>query len=437
MKLVAVTLVLLLSLPAGLFAQEPGGQARLSEGQIEQVLAPIALYPDDVLAQILIASTYPLEIVQADRWAKQNSGLKGDKLTAALEKQPWDPSVKSLVNFPQVLTMMSEKIDWTQKLGDAFLAQQEDVMKSVQKLRAKAEAAGNLKSTKEQKVIVEKETIIIQPANPQVVYVPTYNPTVVYGVWAYPAYPPAYYYPPSYAAGAAVWSFAAGVAVGAAWGYAWGNCSWGHGGNYAVAYNVNRNVNINNNINRGAYASHYQGGRGNWQHNPAHRGGVAYPNQRIASQYNRGASPGAVKSRESYRGRADAVQKDLGRGGTGQRAGASQMDRVAGSGQRAGAGQMDRSAGAGGRADGGLGASQRGSGSPNAFDGMNRGASARDSSSRGMESRQSMSRGGSSGGFGGGSGMSSGSRGGGFGGGSRGGGFGGGSRGGGGGGRRR
>jgi hypothetical protein len=440
MKLVAVTLVLLLSLPAGPFAQEPQGKASLSQAELEQILAPIALYPDDVLAQILIASTYPLEIVQADRWVKQNSGLKRDTLTAALEKQPWDPSVKSLVNFPQVLTMMSEKIDWTQKLGDAFLAQQQDVMKAVQQLRAKAEVAGNLKSTKEQKVIVEKETIIIQPANPQVVYVPTYNPTVVYGVWAYPAYPPAYYYPPSYVAGAAVWSFAAGVAVGAAWGYAWGNCSWGHGGNYAVAYNVNRNVNINNNINRGAYASHYQGGKGNWQHNPAHRGGVAYGDRATANKYNKGASPGAVKSRENYRGRADAVQRDLGGGGTGQRTGASQMDRNAGSGQRTGASQMDRSAGSGQRtgasqmdrsagtgqrggtgskADMGLSASQRGSGNSNAFAGMDRGASARNSSSRGMQSRQSMSSGG------------------GFGGGSRGGGFGGGSRGGGGGGRRR
>jgi hypothetical protein len=428
MKLVAVTLVLLLSFPAGLFAQESQGKASISKGEIEQILAPIALYPDEVLAQILIASTYPLEIVQADRWAKQNSGLKGDKLTSALEKQPWDPSVKSLINFPQVLTMMSEKLDWTQKLGDAFLGQQQDVMKAVQQLRAKANVSGNLKTTKEQKVIVEKETIIIQPANPQVVYVPTYNPTVVYGVWAYPAYPPVYYYPPGYSAATAYWSFAAGVAVGAAWGYAWGSCSWGHGGNYAVAYNVNRNVNINNNINRGAYASHYQGGSGNWQHNPAHRGGVAYGDRATANKYNKGASPGAVKSRENYRGRTDAVQKDLGRGGTGQRTGASQMDRATGSGQRGGASQMDRSSGAGqrggagGRADGGLSASQRGSGSSNAFDGMNRGASARDSGSRGMESRQSMSRGGSSGGFGGGSSMGRGSRGGGFGGGSGGGG---------------
>jgi hypothetical protein len=399
MKLVAVTLVILLTLPVTLLAQEPEGKVSFSQAELEQILAPIALYPDDVLAQILIASTYPLEIVQADRWAKQNSSLKGDKLTAALEKQPWDPSVKSLINFPQVLSMMSEKLDLTQKLGDAFLAQQKDVMKAIQTLRAKAEVAGNLKSTKEQKVIVEKETIIIQPANPQVVYVPTYNPTVVYGVWAYPAYPPAYYYPPP---STAFWSFAAGVAVGAAWGYAWGNCNWGHGGYYGVNYNINKNININNNINRGAYASHYQGGKGNWQHNPSHRGGVAYRDRATATQYNRGGSQGAVKSRESYRGRADAVQRDLGSGGAGQRPSAGQLDRGAGSGQRGGASQMDRSLGADRRSGSGAVDKGRGSGGSNAFSGMDRGSSAKDFSSRGSQSRQSMSRGGGFGGGGGG-----------------------------------
>jgi hypothetical protein len=404
MKLVAIPLIVLLSLPAGTFAQEPQGRPSFSEAEIEQILAPIALYPDDVLSQILIASTYPLEVVQADRWAKQNSGLKGNALTAALEKQPWDPSVKSLVNFPQVLAMMSEKLDWTERLGNAFLAQQPDVMKAVQQLRAKAQASGNLKSTKEQKVIVEKETIIIQPSNPQVVYVPAYNPTVVYGAWPYPAYPPAYYYPPGYVAGAAAFSFVAGVAVGAAWGYAWGHCDW-HGGGGDINYNVNRNTNINRNIDR----SRYQGGRGEggrWQHNPAHRGGVAYRDRATANRYNRGASPGAVKSRENYRGRSEAVQRDLGRGGAGQRGGASQMDRSRG------AGVSDR----------GVGTSQRGSGRSNAFSGMDRGASAKDFSSRGSQSRQGMSGGGSFGGSSGRGGISGGSRGGGFGGGSRGGG---------------
>ena len=124
--------------------------------EIEQLVAPIALYPDSLVSQILMASTYPLEVVQADRWAKANKTLKGEALTTALEAQNWDPSVKSLVNFPQVLAMMSEKLDLTQKLGDAFLAQQKDVLDAVQRLRAKAQAQGNLKTTKEQTVIVEQ-----------------------------------------------------------------------------------------------------------------------------------------------------------------------------------------------------------------------------------------------------------------------------------------
>ena len=154
--------------------------------ELEQILAPVALYPDSLLTQILMASTYPLEIVNADRWTKQNKDKKGDALAKALEAQPWDPSVKSLVNFPQVLAMMSEKLDWTQKVGDAFLAQEKDVMGTIQKLRHKAQESGNLKTTKEQVVKVEQEVIIIEPASPQVVYVPTYNPTVVYGAWAVP-----------------------------------------------------------------------------------------------------------------------------------------------------------------------------------------------------------------------------------------------------------
>ena len=181
-------------------AQEAGQAPVFKQEELDQILAPIALYPDSLVAQILMASTYPLEVVQADRFAKQNASLKGEALTKALEAQSWDPSVKSLVNFPQVLTMMSEKLEWTQKLGDAFLAQQKPVMDTIQSLRAKAQAAGNLKTTKEQTVIVEEKIIKIEPASPQVIYVPAYNPTVVYGAWPYPAYPPYSYYPPGYVA---------------------------------------------------------------------------------------------------------------------------------------------------------------------------------------------------------------------------------------------
>ena len=204
------------------------------------MVAPIALYPDSLVSQILMASTYPLEVVEAARWVKANKTLKGDALTAALEQQTWDPSIKSLVNFPQVLAMMNQKLDLTQRLGDAFLAQHKDVLDAIQQLRAKAQAQGNLKTTKEQTVLVEQPaaqttvveqpaaqtTVIkIEPANPQVVYVPTYNPTVVYGAWLYPAYPPYAYYPPGYVATTAAFSFAAGVALSAAWGYAWGDAT--------------------------------------------------------------------------------------------------------------------------------------------------------------------------------------------------------------------
>jgi hypothetical protein len=179
----------LLTSPPLLIAQQESTPP-LKQEELEQILAPIALHPDPLISQILMASTYPLEVVQADRWAKQNASLQGDAQTAALEKQEWDPSVKSLVAFPQVLTMMSEKLDWTQRVGDAFLADQKKVLDTIQSLRAKAQSSGNLQTTKEQKVIVEEKIIRIEPANPEVMYVPAYNPTVVFGGWAYPAQTP-------------------------------------------------------------------------------------------------------------------------------------------------------------------------------------------------------------------------------------------------------
>ncbi|MGH7410214.1 MAG: DUF3300 domain-containing protein [Candidatus Methylomirabilis sp.] len=367
-----------------------------SREELEQVLAPIALYPDSLLVQILMASTYPLEVVQADRWTKENKDLKGDALTASLEKQQWDPSVKSLVNFPQVLEMMSQKLDWTQKLGDAFLAQQKDVMDTVQKLRNKAEAQGNLKTTKEQKVIVEKETqtIVIESASPQVIYVPTYNPTVVYGAWPYPAYPPYYYYPPGYVAGAAVFGFAAGVAVGAAWGYAWGGSNWRGG---EVNVNVNRNTNINRNINRGNYAKQLPAGGGNWQHNREHRKGVSYRDQGTSQKFNRASTNDAIKSRENFRGRAEAGRQDLSRGGADQFKGRQDAGKRGGFESRGGTGQ-------------GAGRDFSGQKS-NAFSGMDRGGSAtRDFSNRGSSSRQSMSTGSRGGGGRGGGGRGGGRR---------------------------
>ena len=187
---------------------------KLSQEQLEQLVAPIALHPDSLMSQILMASTYPLEIVQAARWVEQNPKVTGDALEDAMEKQEWDPSVKSLTAFPQVLQMMNDELEWTQQLGDAFLAQDQDVLDAVQRLRQKADKAGNLKTTEQQTVETQevardsgkKETVyVIQPADPKVVYVPAYNPTVIYGPWAYPAYPPYYWYPPGYAASRLFW----------------------------------------------------------------------------------------------------------------------------------------------------------------------------------------------------------------------------------------
>ena len=177
--------------PASPGAAAPAATKSFSQEELDQLLAPIALYPDALLAQVLMASTYPLEIVQAERWVKANPRLKDKALEDALQKQPWDPTVKSLAVFPQVLTMMSEKLDWTQKLGDAFLAQQKEVMATAQALRAqgrRARHAQGLEGAEGRHRKSENNTTIIkiEPTNPEVVYVPTYNPTVVYGAWPYP-----------------------------------------------------------------------------------------------------------------------------------------------------------------------------------------------------------------------------------------------------------
>src|SRR5512142_3088855 len=179
-------LILIMAVPPGTIAQNTEGSAQSSgtnatftQEELDQMLAPIALYPDSLLAQILVAATFPNDVVEADQWVRQNEDLKGDNLNAALDKMDWDLSVKALVPFPKVLAMMSDKLDWTKRLGDAFLAQENDVMDTVQSLRAKAYAQGNLKSTNQQKVVVKGESVIIEPANPRVVYVPAYNPAVV------------------------------------------------------------------------------------------------------------------------------------------------------------------------------------------------------------------------------------------------------------------
>lgn len=275
--------------------------------ELEQLAAPVALYPDALLAQVLMASTYPLEIVHAARWLSEHPEIKGDALTKEMDKQTWDPSVRSLVAFPDVLAMMNEKLDWTQKLGDAFLAQRKELMDAVQRLRARAKDAGHLSSGKEQTVKTEAappdaatpQVIVIESSNPEVVYVPTYNPTVVYGAWPYPAYPPYYYYPPGYAAGAAFFSFSVGVFAGAA---LWGGCNWGHGD---VDIDVNRYNNFNrNNIN----VDRRQVSNSRWEHDSRHRQGVGYRDSATQQKYNRGSSLDGVQAREDFRGRTDSQQ---------------------------------------------------------------------------------------------------------------------------------
>jgi Protein of unknown function (DUF3300) len=307
------------SAPMAARAQPAAEDKTFSQQELDQLLAPIALYPDSLLAQVLMASTYPLEIVSAERWVRANPGLKDKALEDALQKQSWDPSVKSLTVFPQVLNMMSEKLEWTQKVGDAFLAQQKDVMATAQALRAKAVAEGTLKDSNEQKVVTQKTEsttiIMIEPANPEVVYVPTYNPALVYGAWPYPAYPPYYYYPPGYVAGGALLGFTAGIIVGGA---LWGNLTWGGG-------SVDIDVNRYNNFNRTNISNK------NWQHNAEHRGAVPYRDKGVAKQYNRGQSPGA-QARDSYRGRSD-IGGQFAKSGDAAGRGAGSFDRRGSAGQ--------------------------------------------------------------------------------------------------------
>ena len=226
------------------FAMQEAAQANLSAAQIDELVSPIALYPDALVAQILAASTYPDQVVAANTWLQANTKLNDAQRAEQVNTQTWDPSVKALTQFPSVLANMAQNLSWTSALGDAFYNQQKDVMASVQHLRAQAKAAGNLKSTSQQTVKTEtqegQQVIVIQPANPQVVYVPTYNPTVVYGTP---------YYPPGYSTGAlvatSVISFGVGMAVGAAMSNSWGWNSWGcgwHGG----TVNYNRNVYVSN-----------------------------------------------------------------------------------------------------------------------------------------------------------------------------------------------
>jgi len=297
-------------------------QTKLDNGQLDQLMAPVALYPDSLLSQILMGSTYPDDIAAAANWSAAHTSESGDAAVKAVEGESWDPSVKSLVAFPSVMDMMGRQPDWVKSVGDAFLAQPDGVMDSVQRLRTQAQKAGNLKSTPQQTVKstttdTNKTVVVIEPADPQVVYVPSYNPTVVYGAWAYPSYPPYYYPPPpgSVFATALVSGIGFGLGV-AAVNSMWGGVNWGHND---VDIDVNRynNINVNNRIDNA------KNNNVSWQHNPANRGSTPYADagnrqrfdsQRQAGLQNRQAGQGqggraagaapAANSRDAARDRA-------------------------------------------------------------------------------------------------------------------------------------
>ncbi len=410
--------------------------------QLDSLVAPIALYPDPLLAQVLAASTYPLEIIQLQQWLNKNTGLKDKALADAVAKQPWDPSVQALAALPEVVKRLGDDIGWTTDLGNAFLAQQTDVMDAVQRMRKKAQDKGTLKTTEQQKVetqaVESKQVIVIQQANPQVVYVPTYDPVIVYGppIYPYPPiyYPPAWYYP----TGLAI-SFGVGMAMGAFWAGGWGwGCGWG-GNN--VYINHNNNFNRNTNINRGNRPSQLPSGgrgniggaggvggvggaggvggpggvggagganrpsqlpsggdRGNWQHNPQHRGGAPYKDRATADRF------GGTARGDSLAQRQQGARQQINRqGGTVPSNRASGGNRAGGAGatNRAGAGTGNRSRGGGPDSIGGRDLSRSGGGNRDAFGGGNRGyngSSARSSSSRGSSSMGSRGSGGSRGG---------------------------------------
>jgi hypothetical protein len=401
----------------------PGGGApakeevtRIPPEQLDSLVAPIALYPDPLLTQTLVASTYPLEIIQLQQWLQKNKNLKDKALADAVKKQDWDPSIQAMAALPDVVKQMAENIKWTTDLGNAFLAQQSDVMDAAQRMRKKAKDAGNLKSSEQQKVetqVVEsKQVIVIQQASPEVVYVPSYNPTVVYGAPVYP-YPPIAYPPPGYYAAGMAISFGIGVAMGAAWGGGWGYHG-GWGGNNDIT--INRNNTFVNNSNRQNVSNRSASGGNNWQHNPQHRGGAPYSNKATANKY------GGTSRGDSMSNRQANARQNQGQRGGREQAGVSDRssdrsrqqggsDRNAGgrdSGARNnGGGVSDKSSSRGGGGDRvgdrsvSSGGGSRNSSALGGGSGGFSGNSARTSSSRGSSSMGASRGGGGRGGGGG------------------------------------
>ena len=312
-------------------SQPPPSAELLKPEQLEALVAPIALYPDALLANMLAAATYPLEVVEADRFVKENKNLKGDTLKAAVDKKSWDDSVKALTATPSVLDMMSDKLDWTKSLGDAMLAQQADLMDAIQRLREKARANNKLSSNKQQKVTVtqqeSRQVIVIEPTDPDTMYVPYYEPATVYGAWPYADYPPYYFGYPSYIGAGVV---ASGIAFGTAWAIGrWGNF-WGGGCNWG-----NRNVYINHRTTN------------TWQHNAAHRQGVRYNNANVQQRFGNNNIRAGADNRMDFRGKGGQQVLNP---GTDRRAGDRGGDRAGDRGDRAGDRGGDRAGNRGDRA---------------------------------------------------------------------------------------
>jgi hypothetical protein len=294
--------------------QVPEQQAatKIPPEQLAALVAPVALYPDSLLAQVLVASTYPLELIQLYQWLQKNPDLQKDqkKLQEKVMKQPWDPSIQSMAALPDTVKWLAEDIQWTTDLGNAFLAQEQDVMNAIQRMRVKAQQKGALKSGEQMQVqtqVVEsKEVIVIQQSDPEVVYVPQYNPVVVYGD-PYPMYPyPPIYYPAGGYVAAGLIGFGIGMAIGHWNGGNWGwGCGWGGGD---ININRNNNFNRNTNISGGNRINNVQGGN-KWQHNATHRAGAPYGDRGTADRF------GGTTRGDSLANRQGAAQRDLGNRG--------------------------------------------------------------------------------------------------------------------------
>jgi len=322
-------------------AQPTQENVKIPPDQLDALVAPIALYPDELLSQTLVASTYPLEIIQLQQWLERNKGLKDKALADAVSKQPWDPSVQAMAALPDLVKRLADDIQWTTDLGNAFLAQQGDVMNAIQRMRVKAQGTGALTSNEHQKVETEavdgKNVIVVEQANPEVVYVPSYNPTAVYGPPVYP-YPSIYYPPYSGVVAASAISWGVGLAMGAAWGGGWGwGFGWGHND-----IDINRNNTFNRNANINANT---------WRHNPQHRGGAPYANRATANRFGSNARGDSLTSRQ--RGAQQQIARQKGNlGSVSSRGGLAERGAAGGLGSAGGRAGISERGGLGGAAAG-------------------------------------------------------------------------------------